>query len=157
MDRRGVSLVELLVAIAIGLLLVSATLFGTRGVRNRANDAQASAHGGMVAQAVQGYFAIHITDTPSNLMGRLQATLPAADWNGAPAAAQAGSLTTDRACNSAFTLPDPSNNPTRFSWPGSDTRSRCVLALRTSGGVSQVLVISWAPGSTRWYINGQQQ
>ena len=157
MDRRGVSLIELLMAIAIGLLLVSATLFGTRGVRNRANDAQASAHGGMVAQAVQGYFSIYITDTPSNLMGRLQTRLPAADWNGAPAAAQAGSLITDRACNSAFTLPDPSNNPTRFSWPGSDTRSRCVLALRTSGGISQVLVISWAPGSTRWYINGQQQ
>jgi len=156
-DRRGVSLVEILMAISIGLLLVSAALFGVRGVRNRDKEVQASAHGGMVAQAMQGYFAIYITDTPSNLMGRLQTRLPAADWSGAPAAAQAGSLATDRACNAAFTLPDPSNNPTRFSWPSSDTRSRCVLALRTGGGISQILVISWAPGSTRWYINGQQQ
>lgn len=155
MRREGFSLVELLVVVGILALLASLLVFNASGLRARAREEAARAHGGTVAQAVRAYLAVWITDTPAGLMARLGGRLPPADWTGAPAGARAGSDPTDRSCGGAFALVDPSGNPTPHSWPAAPSGVGCVLGLRNEGGVSRLRAITWARGSSRYYVDGQ--
>ncbi len=153
-QRSGFSVVELLVV--VGLLVLLASIFVTNGnsARMRAREALAAQHGGTVAQAVRGYLTVWITDTPSDLFGRISGQLPPADWTGAPAGARTDSTSSDRSCVPAFTLTDPSGTPTSYSWPSAPRGVGCVLGLRTQGGVTRLRAITWSNGSGKYYVDG---
>jgi len=150
----GFSVVELLVV--VGLLVLLASIFITNGnsARMRAREALAAQHGGTVAQAIRGYLTVWITDTPSDLFGRISGQLPPADWTGAPPDARTGSVAADRSCVPAFTLTDPSGTPTSYSWLSAPRGVGCVLGLRTQGGVTRLRAITWSHGSGRYYVDG---
>lgn len=150
-------MVEMLVAVGIIALLAAVFVLNAQGARSRAWEALAANHGGTMAQAIQSYLGVYVTETPSSLMARLSSRLPAADWTGAPAAARVGSQGGDRSCTGSYSLPDPSGATTRFSWPAAPSNVGCVLGLRTQGGLSRLQVITWVRGSSRWYVDGQAQ
>jgi len=148
-------MVEMLVAVGIIALLAAVFVLNAQGARSRAWEALAANHGGAVAQAIQSYLGVYVTETPSFLMERLSSQLPAADWTGAPAAARGEGG--DRSCTGSYSLPDPSGATTRFSWPAAPSNVGCVLGLRTQGGLIRLQAITWVRGSSRWYVDGQAQ
>ena len=154
---KGFTLIEMLVVLAILSVLAAAFFVNGTTLRARGREALAMSHGGVVAQAVQGYFALWITDTPSAFMARLAGQLAGADWTGVPSGARSGSSASDRSCATAFTIPDPTGAATSFSWPGAPQGVGCVLGLRTVGGVDRIRVVTWVRGSNRYYFDGQVQ
>lgn len=150
--RQGFSLVELLfVLFLIGLLI--AVLFPSYGrVQARAREGVAQTHGGVVIQALSGYLALYITETPQSLLSRL--ALPSADWNGAPPSLSQRDPA-DRSCRPAYTLRTPTGGPTGFSWEAAPPRIGCAFGVRNIGGVSRFVVYTWVEGGTRWYENGR--
>ncbi len=153
-QRGGFSVVELLVVVGLLGLLASVFIINGNSARMRAREALAAQHGGTVAQAIRGYLTVWITDTPSDLFGRISGRLPPADWTGAPAGARTDSTSSDRSCVPAFTLTDPSGAPTSYSWPSAPRGVGCVLGLRTQGGVTRLRAITWSNGSGRYYVDG---
>jgi prepilin-type N-terminal cleavage/methylation domain-containing protein len=151
---KGFGLVELLVTVGILVLLASAFLFNASGARARAREALAMEHGGSVAQAVRGYLGIWITDTPAELFTRIAGQLPAPDWTGAPAGANAGAAASDRSCTESLTLTAPDGTPTLYSWPSAPRGVGCVLGLRSDGGIIRLRTITWVRGSGRFYVDG---
>jgi prepilin-type N-terminal cleavage/methylation domain-containing protein len=152
--RRGFSLVELLVTLGILVLLASALLFNASRIRAQAKETLAMQHGGNVAQAVQGYFSIWITETPATLLTRIAGQLPAPDWTGAPAGARVDATPSDRSCTGNFALMAPNGTSSLYSWPSAPREVGCVLGLRSEGGITRLRAITWVRGSGRFYVDG---
>lgn len=151
--RRGFSLPELLVVVGIIAILATAALWNARGIRQRARLVQASSHGATVAQTLARYFTTYITVTPPDLM-----QMPDVQNLPAPPTAPAGApaLTAARSCAGTVTLPDPSGNPSPYSWPAAPNGVACSFGYLTTGGVSRIAVITWAEGLATYYVDGRK-
>ncbi len=134
MGQRGFTLVETLVVVFIVLLLAGALLYNTSGFKARALEAQAASHGGVVAQAVQGYLATYITETPEGLMDRIEGFL-APDTTGAPPRMLEclGEVQpSDHSCAEASTSL-PTGGPVASPGPGAPECIGCLFGVRSVG------------------------
>lgn len=156
MGKNGFSLVELLIAVGIIAILAAASTASYRNLRMQASERGAAVHGGTVAQAVAGYLALYLGEDAPSLHNRLG--LPSGSWQGIPSAGSRlqSSISNPKDCTQPFTLPDPTGNPTRFSWSRAPRNTGCVVGLQTAGNTTRITVVTWVQGGRRVYVDGQE-
>lgn len=149
MRPKGFTLNELLVVAGIIAILAAASVANYAKIRRQGLEPAAQAHGGAVIQALQGYLALYLSETPSGLLGGQLASLPSADYTGAPGGMPRP--TGAKGCTAPYTLRSPSGTPTPYAWPQARRGVGCVLGLGPAG---QFLVLSWVQGGGGYYANG---
>jgi len=164
MGRKGFSLVELLVALAVASVLVSVAVVNYSRLRGQNLDTVAAAFGSQVSQALAAYLGVYIHVSGLSLLDHIARNnlLPAGSWSGFPGPIPP--LTLARSCAASFTLPLPADppstgftaSPSRFGWGNPPSgRVRCVLGHNPS--TSRLEVYTWRDGapSGKYFINGQ--
>lgn len=151
MGRKGFSLVELLVVIGIASVLIAVSVANYSGLRAKAREQEAKAHGGAVAQTIANYLSTNITLTADAFMALPEVSrLPRADWSGAAGAVGSPREAADRSCRGSGSLPGG------YVWGDAPRGVGCAFGVRTVGSLRRVLVFTWVEGSGAYYVNGER-
>lgn len=142
--RRGFTLVEMLVVLAILAVLAAALSFGFSSARRQALLTQAAAHGGEVSMALNA-FLIRNIDLD---LDTWTASLPAGSLAGAPPAL-AGLSGFD--CKGAATLTPSGMIPGEQSWAAAPDAVGCLVE-RVG---NRFLVHTWVRGLPNHFVNGR--
>lgn len=142
--RRGFTLVEMLVVLAILGVLMAALFFGLSGARRQGLLAQAAAHGGEVSMALNAFLIRNIDlDLEAWTAG-----LPAASLAGAPPGL-VGLSGFD--CKNAATLTRSGMTPGGQSWAAAPDAVGCLVE-RVG---NRFLVHTWVRDLPNHFVNGR--